>query len=156
MLRFAFLLCLILARADVDINYYSAMSDIDVHFGMNYQNTFGSPSIACNCSDNGGTPFPCLWRNGASGFTCTGIGANATITVFRHIAFPSALGRIPSSLGIISSLKDITIQFSNISGPLPSEILSLSNLQRLVITDTNINETIPVLNSLTSLTILSL
>lgn len=152
------LLLLILGNslADVDVSYYPAMSDIDFQLGMNYENTFGSPDIACNCSDNGGTPFPCLWKNGANGFTCTGTGSSATITIFRHIAFPSSSGLIPSSLGSITSLKDITIQFSNISGALPSEIFSLSNLQRLVITDTNIDGNIPVLSSLTSLTILSL
>jgi hypothetical protein len=152
-LAFIFLLS---CKADVDVTYYPAMIDIDTKFGTNYYTSFGDPAVACNCSDNGGTPYPCLWTDGINGFKCTGIGINATITSFKYISLSSASGILPSSLGAISSLKTIQIQFVNISGTLPNEIFSLSSLKTLIITDTDLTGNIPSSISLTSLTMMYL
>jgi hypothetical protein len=142
-------------NADNSLSFYSAMIDIDQQFGTNYYSTYGSPSVACNCSNSGTGIFPCLWTDGFNGFSCSS-DSNSSVSTFIHINLPSASGVIPESLGNITSLTDIQIQFTNISGTLPPSLLSLKNLTILVITNTNLTGSIFSTTSLPSLKILYL
>ena len=139
-----------IVKTDTNPEYYSAMIEVDQELGTHYVQTFGDPSVSCNCSNNNGNPFPCLWTDGLNGFSCSE-GPDATVISFSHISLPSLSGRIPDSLGNIGSLTTIQIQFTNMSGPLPTSLLSLSNLTILAITDTQINGSIFSTTSLANL-----
>jgi hypothetical protein len=143
------LLFVLYSKADTPSSYYAPMISIDLAFGTGYYATYGHPSIACNCSNNGGNPFPCLWVNGSNGYACGGTVPNATIiSLYQLYNNTQNTTILPTEIGSLTSLMALQLLNLNTPGPFPVQYLQLTNLINLAIANCHLNGSLPDLSAL--------
>lgn len=115
-------------------SFYTPMIDIDTQWGLNFTARFGSPDVACNCSDNGvGGIYPCTWvLDSIQGFFCSGSPTTGTVTKIEFTRpLPAPTAPFSNNLSSLTSLVTLILVNTNLTGSIPSldTLLSLQTLQ---------------------------